>query len=79
MKVNLQRLGDNIRSLRTDGGYTQQDLAWMIGVKRQRISEWETGSAQLTLGNALFIAEALGTTLDTLTNGVLEMDDAKKR
>ena len=36
-------LGDNIKSLRKNKGYTQEELAARINVVRQTVSKWEKG------------------------------------
>jgi DNA-binding transcriptional regulator YiaG len=54
---------DDVRSLRTHLGMTQQELADEMGTRQQTISEWETGmyrprGASLTLLN--LVAERAG-------------------
>ena len=41
MKLNL---GDNIRELRKNRGWTQEQLAERVGMSPQAISRWENGT-----------------------------------
>ena len=40
-------LSDNIKSLRKNKGYTQEELAARINVVRQTVSKWEKGFSDL--------------------------------
>lgn len=75
MKLNLEKLGENIKEYRLESDYSQADLAWMIGSKQQRIAEWESGKIEPSLRFVLFIAEALGTDMANLVRGVVTMDN----
>ncbi|MWD28692.1 helix-turn-helix domain-containing protein [Aquicoccus sp. SCR17] len=72
MKLNLaeQRLarqfGESLRKRRKSLGYTQDDLAAMIGANRRFIGELERGKGTSYLGPALAAAEALGMDLAAL-------------
>ncbi len=59
-------LSENLRSLRTAAGLTQEDVAEAIGVSPQSVSRWETDAAcpDITLLPAL--ANFFHVTLDTL-------------
>ena len=39
------KFGDNLRKLRKNKNYSQEDLAFKVGVSRQSVSKWETGEA----------------------------------
>lgn len=70
IKTAEQRLarqfGDGLRSRRKKLGYTQEDLASMIGTNRRFISELERGKGTSYLGPALAAAEALGLNLSSM-------------
>ncbi len=70
LKAAEQRLarqfGDSLRSRRKKLGYTQDDLASMIGANRRFISELERGKGTSYLGPALAAAEALGINISSL-------------
>ena len=36
-------IGDNIRYLRKQAGYSQQQLAWKLDIKQASVSNWESG------------------------------------
>ncbi len=58
-------IGENIAVLRKERGYTQEQLARMVGVTAQAVSKWENGGtpdAELLPS----IADRLGVTIDTL-------------
>lgn len=58
--------GASLRHRRKMLGYTQEDLASMIGTNRRFISELERGKGTSYLGPALAAAEALGINISTL-------------
>ena len=56
----------NIRALRVGGDLTQQQLADIVGVKREAVAQWEVGLAMPRLGTAVKIAHHFGIGLDDL-------------
>lgn len=61
-------IGQNVLSLRTRKGLTQEELAQEIGVARQTVAKWESGEAIPDLGNATRIAEIFDISLDSLVH-----------
>ncbi len=61
-----RQFGDSLRSRRKRLGYTQDDLASMIGANRRFVSELERGKGTSYLGPALAAAEALGINISSL-------------
>ena len=61
-----RQFGEALRRRRKARGYTQDDLAAMIGTNRRFISELERGKGTSYLGPALAAAEALGLNLVAL-------------
>jgi transcriptional regulator with XRE-family HTH domain len=59
-------LGERIRRLRREKGWTQGDLGVRAGLKPARISKYERGTYQPGLAALKAIADALGTTTDHL-------------
>ena len=61
-----QAFGAAIKARRKALGYTQDELAGLIGVNRRFISELERGKGTSYLAPALAAAEALGMRIDNL-------------
>lgn len=43
--MNTRIVSKNLRRLRKEHGFTQEDLAKELGISRQAVSKWETGNA----------------------------------
>ena len=56
----------NLTSFRKKKGYSQEQLAFQIGVSRQAVSKWETGLSQPELSNIEKICEVLEITPNDL-------------
>lgn len=59
-------LGANIKEYRLKKGYTQEQLAYELGVSSQTISRWETGATYPDIVMLPVIAELFGTTIDNI-------------
>ena len=59
-------LGSNIRTYRKNKGYTQEELAVMLGVTPQAVSRWESEAGLPDVSMIVPIAQTLGITTDTL-------------
>jgi len=64
-------LATTIYKLRTGAKFSQEKFASMLGVSRQAVQKWESGSAQPDLGNLITIARQFDVSLDAL---VLDSD-----
>jgi transcriptional regulator with XRE-family HTH domain len=60
-------LGERIRRLREDEGWSQRELAWRAGLKPRALSKYELGIYEPSLAAVKAIAGALHTTTDHLT------------
>ncbi len=60
------RLGENIRKLREEKGFTQQQLADKMYVSRQTVCRWENGSRCPDLIMAKKLADEFDVTMDDL-------------
>ena len=67
-----RRFGDGLRTRRKALGYTQDDLASLIGANRRFISELERGKGTSYLGPALAAAEVLGVDISPLFDNLAE-------
>ena len=70
----MQVLSDNIKNLRKAKGLSQDELATKLNVVRQTISKWEKGLSVPDSEMLVTIAEALGTTVNTLLGETIEPD-----
>ncbi len=61
-------IAQNIASLRSRSGLTQEALAAKLGVSRQTVAKWESGEATPDLMNAQGIAKLFNVRLDDLVN-----------
>lgn len=59
-------MNNQIRSLRTEKGLSQEELARRCGVTRQTVNAIENNKYDPTLFLAFRLADALGTTVDAL-------------
>ena len=70
--MDAQKLGQLIRTLRTEKGLSQQQLADSLGVLAKTVSKWECGNGapDLTLWETL--SRVLGADLSQLLKGELK-------
>jgi transcriptional regulator with XRE-family HTH domain len=62
----LLKLGETIRTLRANLGYSQESLADKVGIHRTYIGSIERGERNVSLENLLRISEALELSLSSL-------------
>lgn len=67
-------LGERIKDLRKEHGWSQAELAQKVGAESQRISRYETGKLTPSIPALVRLAEALDTSIDYLV-----IDDAPRR
>ena len=64
--MNAERLGETIRTLRTEKGMTQKNLADAVGVTDKAVSKWENGRSFPDIALLDSLAGALGCPLSEL-------------
>lgn len=69
MQSNIE-IGKRIEQLRTKKGLTQLELAKILKIKRETISQWENGSRDLKSGYIIALADVLGTNCDYILRGI---------
>jgi len=75
--IDLKKLGENIRFLRTGRGWALADLARESGISKAYLSDLENGSAgKPNIQYVYSIARALDTTLDQLLHETVASNDA---
>ncbi len=62
----MQHFTENLRRLRTEKGYTQEQLAAQLGVSAQSVSRWECGNTMPDVMLLPKIARIYGVTVDDL-------------
>ena len=60
------KFDENLRDLRKEKGYSQEELADRLNVTRQTVSKWENGSAMPDLKKLTELAEFFGVSMDKL-------------
>ena len=63
-------LKDNLAMLRRIRGFSQEELAEMIGISRQAYAKWESGATIPDVEKCARLAEVYGTTVDSLIRTV---------
>ena len=69
-------IGERIAALRKRQGFSQEALAERLGVSRQAVSRWETGTARPDAENLARLSQALGVTADALLRDGCGVDAA---
>lgn len=72
-------ISKNIKALRLERGWTQQEMADMLFVTRQTVSNWENGKALPDVETLLQIAEKLDIDVNELVYGKRQPDEKLKR
>lgn len=62
-------LGENIARLRSQKGWSQEELAGALAVSRQSVSKWETDASVPDLDKLMKLSEVFGVSLDVLVRG----------
>ena len=73
--VSLESFGQRIKSLRTEKGLSQQQLADLIYVTRKTVGNWETGNRIPDITMLSRLAECLGVETYELVDALHSQDD----
>ena len=63
------KVSSKIKELRTERGWSQEQMAEKLGVSRQAITKWETEAGTPDIGNLAAIAQLFGVSTDELIFG----------
>ena len=74
----MRDIGKNIRKLRTEKGLTQDQLAEMLFVTRQTVSNYETGKSRPDIDMLMKIAEVLDADINAVLYGPAPKPDRKR-
>lgn len=66
MNSESEKLGKNLKRIRTKKGITQGDIARFLGVSRGFVSNIENGKTNPTLATIARLANAIGASTDEL-------------
>lgn len=66
LKREARRLGENVRALRLDRGWTQSEAAEAVGVHPVQVSRIEAGEARVSLPTLVGLALAFGVEVSAL-------------
>ena len=72
MKISMldnEKIGRLIAAKRKEAGYTQQQLADLLGVTNKAVSKWETGEGLPDISMFPVLGEVLGVSVDGLLRG----------
>ena len=64
------RLGERISQYRRSLGISQEDLGARLGVSRQAVSKWETGTSDPSTANLIALAKLYGISAQELLEGL---------
>lgn len=63
-------IANNIKRLRTENNWTQEQLAEKVGVTRATVTQWETGWSQPRMGAVQRLAGAFGVSVSEVVDNV---------
>lgn len=70
--IEKQDVGSRLRELRTERGYTQDELATALGVNKSAVSRIESGERGLAAAELAMASSTLGVSADFLLFGTQE-------
>jgi len=66
MSAEAQKLGQNLKRIRTKKGISQGDIVRALGMPKSFVSNIENGKTNPTLATITKLAKAIGVSADTL-------------
>ncbi len=66
IEIDMRKLGEKIKELRTERGLSQKQLADKIGVATNTVSQYESGKSKTSIDILANLAIELDTTTDFL-------------
>ena len=63
-------LADRLQALRKKAGYSQEQLADMLGLSRQAVSKWERGDSDPSTANLLALAKLFGISAEEMLRDI---------
>lgn len=72
------KFGENLQKLRKEKGISQEQLAEQLGVTRQSVSKWESGSSYPEMDKLVTICQIFNCDLDSLINKDISQEKNKQ-
>ena len=69
-QIDYTAIGKRVFDLRSARGYSQMELAELLGVERRQIGRIENGSSLLKTEVIILMAKAFGVSTDYILNGI---------
>lgn len=66
----MKSFGENLKNERILCGLTQKQLAQILGIKQQQLSEWECNKVEPTLSYIVAIVKALDVSFEDLIDDI---------
>lgn len=70
LETSLHIIGERIRTLRKERGYSQESFAYHAGLNRGYMGKIERGENNVTIGTLLLVCNALSIKMEKLTEGI---------
>ena len=68
----MSNIGEKIKQIRVARSYTQQDIADKMNIKRNTVSQWESGARTIGVEQLIEYAKIVGVTLDFFSDDSTE-------
>lgn len=69
-------LAQRLQDLRRKAGYSQEQLAGLLGLSRQAVSKWEAGQGKPDIDNIIKLTEIYHVSADFILLGVPDKDES---
>ena len=76
-KIDLNGIGKRIQNRRKQQGYTQEQLAEMMNVSIQMVSNLERGNKAIRIDNLINLSQILNVSTDYILTGKTTADDIR--
>ena len=63
-------IAERLQKLRKKAGYSQEQVAEMLGLSRQAVSKWESGQGKPEIDNVVKLTEIYGVSADYILLGI---------
>lgn len=73
------QFSEKLTELRRRRGLSQEQLADFLGVTRQSVSKWESGSVMPELGKLIALSDLFHVTVDALVKDRLDLPDPTRQ